>query len=390
MRYRALTFPRTYHKSAYFTPDNACYRGLASATLIQTLMPDAAIQPLPSPALVSELRLMIAESGRQAAAAVNLALTLLYWGIGDRVRREVLQNERADYGEQILVTLSRELEGEFGRGYSEKNLRRMVQFAEVFPDREIVVTLSRQLSWSHFQALLPLSKPLQREFYAEMSRVEGWSVRTLRGRIDSMLYERTALSRKPDELARMELTALREKGELGPSLVLKDPYVLDFLGVRDHYHERDVEDAILREMELFLLEMGAGFSFVARQKRIQLDGDDFYIDLLFYNRKLKRLIAVELKQGVFRAEYKGQMELYLRWLARYEREEGEAMPLGIILCAGASAKQVELLELDAAGIHVAEYLTLLPPQAELERKLREATTAARKRFKADSTGAGPA
>ena len=336
--------------------------------------------------LVAELRKMIAEGQRQAAAAVNVALTLLYWGVGDRIRRELLQNERAGYGEQIVVTLSRQLEAEFGRGYSDKNLRRMVQFAEAFPDREIVVTLSRQLSWSHFQALLPLSKPLQREFYAEMSRIEGWSVRTLRGRIDSMLYERTALSRKPDELARMELATLRDKGELGPALVLKDPYVLDFLGVRDHYHERDVEDAVLREMELFLLEMGAGFSFVARQKRIQLDGDDFYIDLLFYNRKLKRLIAVELKQGVFRAEYKGQMELYLRWLARYEREEGEAMPLGIILCAGASAKQIELLELDAAGIHVAEYLTILPPRVELERKLRDATHAARQRFEPDTAG----
>ncbi len=338
--------------------------------------------------LVAELRQMIADGQQQAAVAVNVALTLLYWGVGDRIRHEVLQNERAGYGEQIVVTLSRQLEAEFGRGYSDKNLRRMVQFAEAFPDREIVVTLARQLSWSHFQALLPLSKPLQREFYAEMSRVEGWSVRTLRGRIDSMLYERTALSRKPDELARIELATLREKGELGPALVLKDPYVLDFLGVRDHYHERDVEDAVLREMELFLLEMGAGFSFVARQKRIQLDGDDFYIDLLFYNRKLKRLIAVELKQGVFRAEYKGQMELYLRWLARYEREEGEAMPLGIILCGGASAKQIELLELDAAGIHVAEYLTILPPRDELERKLRDATHAARQRFESDTAEPG--
>lgn len=269
---------------------------------------------------------------------------------------------------------------EFGRGFETSNLSRMVRFAEVFPDREIVATLSQQLSWSHFRELLPLEKPLQREFYLEMCRIEGWSVRTLRGRVDSMLYERTALSRKPDELARQELAVLREKGEIGPALVLKDPYVLDFLGVKDHYQERDMEDAILREMELFLLEMGAGFSFVARQKRIQLDGDDFYIDLLLYNRKLKRLVVVELKQGVFRPEYKGQMELYLRWLAKYEREEGEEAPLGIILCAGASAKQVELLELGAAGIHVAEYLTILPPKALLEDKLARATDAARHRF----------
>jgi predicted nuclease of restriction endonuclease-like (RecB) superfamily len=256
----------------------------------------------------------------------------------------------------------------------------MMKFAEAFPDEKIVATLSQQLSWSHFRELLPLERSLQREFYAEMSRVEGWSVRTLRGRIDSMLYERTALSRKPDELAKQELAVLHSRREVGPALVLKDPYILDFLDLKDHYLERDFEDAILRELESFLLELGAGFSFVARQKRIQLDGEDFYIDLLFYNRKLKRLVVVELKQGAFRAEYKGQMEFYLRWLAKHEREADEALPLGIILCAGASNRQVELLELDAAGIHVAEYLTVFPPQEMLQRKLQDAIVAARLRF----------
>ena len=343
-------------------------------------MPELSLPAKPPENLVADLRHLIGEAQRQAVAAVNIALTLLYWRIGDRIRREVLGAERAAYGEQIVVTLSHQLMAEFGRGYSEKNLRRMVQFAEAFPDAEIVVTLSRQLSWSHVQALLPLSRPLQREFYAEMSRLEGWSVRTLRDRIDSMLYERTALSRKPEELAQMELATLRTKGEVGPALVLKDPYILDFLDLKDHYLERDLEDAILRELEMFLLELGAGFTFVARQKRIQLDGDDFYIDLLLYNRKLKRLVALELKQGSFRAEYKGQMELYLRWLAKYEREEGEGRPLGIILCAGASTQQIELLELDAAGIHVAEYLTVLPAREVLERKLHDAIAAARLRF----------
>lgn len=255
-----------------------------------------------------------------------------------------------------------------------------MKFADAFPQEEIVATLSHQLSWSHFRELLPLDKPLQREFYAEMCRMEGWSVRTLRGRIDSMLYERTALSKKPEELARQELAALKESGEVGPALVLKDPFILDFLGLKDQYIERDFEDAILRELEMFLLELGAGFSFIARQKRIQLDGEDFYIDLLFYNRKLKRLVAVELKQGSFRAEYKGQMELYLRWLAKYESEDAEGAPLGIILCAGASTGQIELLELGSAGIHVAEYLTVLPPRDVLERKLKDAISAARLRF----------
>lgn len=331
--------------------------------------------------LVQDLRQLIIDAQRHAASVVNSALTLLYWRVGERIRRDVLQNERARYGEQILATLSQELTAEFGRGFDATNLTRMMKFAESFPEEEIVATLSQQLSWSHFRELLPLDQPLQREFYTEMCRMEGWSVRTLRGRIDSMLYERTALSRKPEELARKELAILKS-GEVGPALVLKDPYILDFLDLRDHYLERDFEDAILRELEKFLLELGAGFSFIARQKRIQLDGEDFYIDLLFYNRKLKRLVAVELKQGSFRPEYKGQMELYLRWLAKYESEDAEGQPLGIILCTGASTRQIELLELDAAGIHVAEYLTVLPPQAVLERKLQDAVRAARLRFEA--------
>jgi len=176
----------------------------------------------------------------------------------------VLGNERAVYGDQIVVTVSRHLVVEYGRGYSEKNLRRMVQFAEAFPEEEIVVTLSRQLSWSHFSALLPLDQPFQHEFYAEMCRIEGWSVRILRERIDSMLYEHTTLSKQPDALIRQELAILRSKGDITPtlvlkdSLVLKDPYVLDFLGMTDRFLERDLEDAILRELEIFLLELGAG------------------------------------------------------------------------------------------------------------------------------------
>jgi predicted nuclease of restriction endonuclease-like (RecB) superfamily len=240
--------------------------------------------------LVADIRALIEEARRQTAAAVNIGLTLLYWRIGKRIQLEVLGSERAAYGEQTVVTLSRQLVADYGRGFAHKNLRRMIQFAEAFPEEEIVATLSRQLSWSHFSALLPLSQPFQREFYAEMSRIEGWSVRTLRERIDSMLYERTTLSKQPDALIRQELSTLRSKGDLAPSLLLKDPYVLDFLGLQDRYLERDLEDAVLRELETFLLELGAGFSFVARQKRIQLDGDDFYIDLLFYNRKLKRLV----------------------------------------------------------------------------------------------------
>ncbi|MBM3775538.1 MAG: DUF1016 domain-containing protein, partial [Acidobacteria bacterium] len=307
-------------------------------------------------------------------------LTLLYWRIGERVHREILGSQRASYGDEIVGSLGRQLSAEYGRGFSAKSLHHMVRFAQVFPDMQIVSTLSRQLTWSHFLELIYLRDPLARDFYVQMCFQEGWSVRRLRERKNTMLFERTALSRQPDALLTQELAALRAAGDLSPSLLLKDPYILDFLGLNDRYVERDLEDAILREIEQFLLELGAGFTFVARQKRLQIDNDDFYIDLLFYNRKLRRLVAIDLKVGDFRAEYKGQMELYLRWLARYEQEPDENPPLGILLCAGKKHEQIELLELDRSGIHVAEYLTVLPPRETLQAKLHESIARARARL----------
>ena len=334
----------------------------------------------PALALLADIRGMIEEARAAVAATVNAGLTLLYWRIGQRINDEVLQGARAAYGKELVATLAQELTRAYGGGFAEKNLRRMMQFAEVFPDEQIVVSLIRQLSWTHIIALLPLKQPLQREFYAEMCRIERWSVRTLRRQIDSMLYERTALSRKPDELIRHELDTLRATDQMTPDLIFKDPYILDFLGLRDHYYERDLEDAILREMEAFLLELGAGFAFLASQKRSQVDSDDFYLDLLFYNRRLRRLVAFDLKLGNFTPGDKGQMELYLRWLDKYERQPGEDPPLGIILCAGKKQEQIELLELDKAGIHVAEYLTELPPRELLQEKLHAAIIQARARL----------
>ncbi|VVE59116.1 hypothetical protein PHO31112_05425 [Pandoraea horticolens] len=330
--------------------------------------------------LVGDIRALIGEARAGLAATVNSALTMLYWRIGRRIRAEVLQGERAGYGEQLVASLARQLEAEHGRGFGTKNLRHMLRFGEVFEVEEIVYALSRQLSWTHLRSLIYIDDPLKREFYLEMCRSEGWSTRTLQGRLDSMLFERTALSRKPDELLTSELATLRDQGVLGPNLVLKDPYVLDFLGLHDRYLEKDLEDAILRELENFLLELGAGFSFVARQKRLQIDNNDFYIDLLFYNRRLRRLVAIELKLGEFKAADKGQMELYLRWLVKNEQEPGEAPPLGIILCTGKNREQIELLELDQSGIHVAEYLTGLPSRQLLEQKLHEAVTLSKARL----------
>jgi predicted nuclease of restriction endonuclease-like (RecB) superfamily len=332
------------------------------------------------PGFINELRQMIDEARRFVAVAVNTGLTMLYWRIGKRINDEILQGNRAEYGKQILTTVSQELMAQYGDGFSYSALTRMIKFAEIFPDKSIVATLSQTLSWSHFRELISLEKPLQRDFYAEMCRVERWSVRVLRDKIDSMLYERTALSKKPEEVAKAELQKLREEDQVTPDLVLKDPYILDFLGLKDRYLEKDLEDAVLRELEQFLLELGAGFTFITRQKRIQIDNDDFYIDLLFYNRILKRLVAVDLKLGSFKADYKGQMELYLRWLDKHERQLDEKSPLGLILCADKKKEQIELLELDKSGIHVAEYLTQLPPRKLLQERLQQAIEQARRKF----------
>jgi predicted nuclease of restriction endonuclease-like (RecB) superfamily len=298
--------------------------------------------PATADSLLGDIRRLIEDARAAVAVTVNAGLTLLYWRIGERIRREILKGARAAYGEEIVATVSRQLETEYGRGFSEKSLRHMIRFAEVFPDEKIVSALMRQLSWTHFLTIIYLPDPIQRDFYAEMCRIERWSTRTLQKKIASMLYERTALSRKPADLAKNELQALRDEDRMSPDLVFRDPYLLDFLGLHDTFQEKDLEAAILREMEAFLLELGGGFTFVARQKRITVDQDDFYLDLLFFHRDLRRLVAVELKLDRFRPEHKGQMELYLRWLNQHERRPGEEPPLGIILCASKSAEQIEV------------------------------------------------
>jgi predicted nuclease of restriction endonuclease-like (RecB) superfamily len=330
--------------------------------------------------LLDDLRRMIEETRQSVATVVNAALTMLYWNVGRRIREDVLQEKRAEYGREILPTLSAKLTVEYGRGWSERNLAYMIKFAETFPDKMILHALCAKLSWSHFRLLVGMDDQLKRDFYAEMCRIEGWSTRTLEKKIDSMLFERTALSKKPEDLAQIELDTLREEDKLTPDLVFRDPYFLDFLGLTGAFQEKDLEAAILREMEAFILELGVGFSFVARQKRITLDGDDFYIDLLFFHRRLRRLVAIELKIGKFRPEHMGQMELYLRWLDKYERHEGENTPIGMILCAGKKQEQIEMLELGSSGIHVAEYLTALPPKDLLQEKLHKAIALARKRL----------
>ena len=308
--------------------------------------------------LILELSQLIEQSQQQLVMQANSTLTLLFWHIGDRINQNVLQNKRAGYGKQIIVALSRQLTEKYGRNFEEKNLRRMLQFADQFTDEEIVVTLSRQLSWSHFLILLPIKNIDAKLFYAKLAIAQGLAIRELRKQIAAKVFERTTI-------ANLQNTSNN------PTIHnnFKDPYFLEFLGLQNTYQEKDLEEAILRELEAFILELGKGFSFIERQKRMIIDGEDFHLDLLFYHRNLKRLVAIELKLGKFQAKYKGQMELYLKWLNRYEKKEGELPPVGLILCAEGSREQVELLEMHKDGIMVAEYWTELPPKKQLEKKI---------------------
>ena len=331
--------------------------------------------------LIKDLRQIIEQARGHVAATANYELTMMYWHIGERINHEVLGNQRAEYGKQIVASVSRQLQQEYNiKGFDEKNIRRMMQFTSLFPDSQIVATVSRQLSWSHFVEVLPLKDDLQREFYLTLAASEKWSVRKLRKEIDGMLFERTAIATKPDELIKKELSTLRNDNVMSPDLVFKSPYFLEFTGLKGMYSERDLEESLLAHLEQFIIELGNGFSFVARQKRMIIDGEDFYLDLLFYHRRLHRLIAIDLKLGRFKAQYKGQMELYLRWLEKNEMEPGEESPLGLLLCTEGSEEQIELLQLDKSGIKVAKYLTELPSREVLQRQIQKSLEAAKARF----------
>ena len=331
--------------------------------------------------LMQDLRQIIEQARGHVAATANYALSIMYWHIGKRINVEVLGNRRAEYGKQIVASVSRQLREEYGtRGFDEKNIRRMMQFAQKLPDEQIVASMMRQLSWTHILQVLSLKDDLQREFYLTLAASERWSVRRLRKEIDGMLYERTAIATKPDELIKKELSTLREDNVLSPDLVFKSPYFLEFAGLKGMYSERNLEDSLVAHLEQFILELGNGFTFVERQKRMIIDGEDFYLDLLFYHRRLHRLIAIDLKLGRFKAQYKGQMELYLRWLEANEMEPGEESPLGLLLCTEGSEEQIELLQLDKVGIRVAQYMTELPPRNILIQQIQKSLAEAKERL----------
>ncbi len=334
----------------------------------------------PAQFIFNDIRELIDNSRKRFVVAVNAELTLLYWNIGKKINDHILGNERAEYGKQIVASLAQQLTEEYGKGWGEQQIRHSLRSAETFSEEQILYAVRRELSWTHIRNIMYLKDELQREFYLEICANERWSSRQLQERINSMLFERTAISKKPDELIRQELQQLRDENKPSPDLIFRDTYILDFLGLKDMYSEKNLEDAIIRELERFILEFGKGFAFVERQKRMVIDGEDFSLDLLFYHRVLRRLVAIELKLGKFKAEYKSKMELYLAWLEKHEMQPGEETPIGLLLCAEGNHEQVELLQLHRTGIKLAEYLTELPSKELLQKKLHQAIQIARNKL----------
>jgi predicted nuclease of restriction endonuclease-like (RecB) superfamily len=336
---------------------------------------------VPADKLYQDIRQLIESARAHVVTQVNQALVLTYWRIGKTIKTEVLDDGRAQYGSAVLKQLAGRLTQEYGNGFSYSGLTRMAKFYSAVPAQEIVATLSQQLSWSHFVEIIKIDDAVKREFYIRMAAEGRWSVRTLRERMDGMLFERTAISKQPDALIRQELTQLQQQPtDASPALFLKDPYLLDFLDLKDNFSEKDLENAILLELERFILELGSDFAFMDRQKRIQIGAHDYYLDLLFYHRKLKRLVLIELKLGDFKPDYKGQVELYLKWLAKHEQQPGELSPIAIILCGGKDAEVVELMDLEPDNIHIGEYWLKLPSKEVLQAKLHTAMVEAKARL----------
>jgi predicted nuclease of restriction endonuclease-like (RecB) superfamily len=331
-----------------------------------------------APKLLDSIIGLIDQTRHIVAKTVNQELTLLYWNIGKTINDDVLKNDRADYGKKLVPTLSLALTDKYGVGFNKRNLQSFIKLNTVIEDVTILHTVCTKLSWSHIRNIIYIENPVKREFYIQMTVHERWRVRTLQERMESMLFERTAISKKPEQTIVNELKTLETEKKISPDLAFRDPYFLDFLGLHDSYSEKDLESSILVQLQYFITEMGSEFAFLARQKRIIIDNEDFYIDLLFYHRGLKSLVALDLKLGKFKANYKSQMELYLRWLEKNEQKEGENKPIGLILCSEKSPEQINYLMLDNdEQIKVAEYLTLLPDKKLLLEKLEKSIALAK-------------
>lgn len=320
---------------------------------------------------------LIKQAKTRVAVTINAELAMLNWQIGSYINQFILQGNRAAYGQQIIANLSAQLTANFGSGWSEKQLMHFLRVAESFSEEQIISALRRQLSWTHLKTIAYENDPLKRQFYLEMAISQRWNTRTLADQIDKMLYERTAIAQQPELQIQQALNELKAEDVINPDLFFKNTYILDFLGLRSTYSEKDLEDSLVTNLEQFILELGSGFAFIERQKRIPIDAIDYHLDLLFYHRKLRRLVAIDLKLGKFKPKYKSQMELYLRWLEKHDMQTGEDKPIGLLLCSEGNTEHIELLMLDEKKIKVAQYLTELPSKQWFADKLHRSIEIAR-------------
>ena len=319
--------------------------------------------------IVADLKSIINTARDKAIRAVDNERVLMYWLIGERIFKEEQEGkDRADYGKYLIKTISEQLQPEFGSGFSVRQLERYRQFHRTFP---IASTLRTQLSWSHYKSLLSVSNPDKREFYIAESVKNNWSARQLERQIDSNLFERLLLSNDKEAVLAVA------KGEQQPSeakQIIKDPMYLEFLGLKREaaYYEKDLEAAIITHLQEFLLELGNGFSFVSRQKRIHLEGDDFYIDLVFYNRLLHCFILIDIKTQKLTHEDVGQMQMYVNYYDRIEKISSENSTIGILLCARKNDAVVKFtLPENNKSIIASQYLLYLPTAQQLIEEMKK-------------------
>ena len=331
--------------------------------------------------LYSDICSLIESTRLRVATTANTEIIMLHWQIGVCMKEDILRNQRADYGKQIVKHLSKRLTERYGRGWSDRQLFHCIRAAYTFSEEQIVYAVRTQLTWTHLRSIMFIDDQLKRDFYIEMCRLERWDTRTLDEKIDSQLFELTALSKKPEEVIKQELAEIRETNSLTPDVVFRSGYFLDMLGLSDVYSERDLEDAILIQLQAFIKELGNDFAFLDRQKRITVDAIDYRIDLLFYHRGLRRLVAIDLKLGKFKPEHEGQMLLYLRYLNKNERKVGEESPIGLILCSEGNTEHIEYLMLEDSNIKIAQYFTQLPDKKVLSEKLKRAIAIGREHYK---------
>jgi len=330
--------------------------------------------------LYSDVCMLIENTRSHIATTANAEICMLHWQIGVRIKEDVLYNQRAEYGKQVIKNLAIALTERYGKGWSFYKLQHCVRSAYTFSENQIIYAVRTQLTWTHLRSLMSINDPLKRDFYIEMCRLEHWDTRTLDEKIDAQLYELTALSKKPEEVIKRELSQIRDTNSLTPDVVFRSSYFLDMLGLTDNYSEKDLEDAILVQLQSFIKELGNDFAFLDRQKRITVDAVDYRIDLLFYHRSLRRLVAIDLKLGKFKPKYEGQMLLYLRYLNKNERKDGEESPIGLILCSEGNTEHIEYLMLEDSNIKVAQYYTQLPDKKLLSEKLQRAIAIARENY----------